>query len=113
MNISKYTVLRPIAIWLIFAGILSLVSIFGIFYLSVVSSTIGFLLGLVLFFVSIFVIGTARPIWSAQVGEWEGILRGIMLDLPFRMILVYLYYGPSNTIYASGLDKDLAVILFI
>ncbi len=113
MDISKYTVLRPIAIWLMFAGILSLVSIFGLFYLEVVSSTIGFLLGLVLFFVSIFVIGTAKPIWSAQVGEWEGILRGIMLDLPFRVILVYLFYGPSNAIFSSGLDKDFAVLLFI
>jgi len=113
ISVSKFTVLRPIAIWMIFAGMLSLASIFGLFYLEVVSSTIGFLLGLVLFFVSIFVIGTARPIWSAQVGEWEGVIRGIMLDLPFRAILVYLFYDPSNAIYASGFDKDFAVIVFL
>ncbi len=32
----------------VFAGILSLMSIFGLFYLGVVGSTIGFLLGLML-----------------------------------------------------------------
>ncbi len=60
---------------LVLAGITSLMSIFGFFYLEIVSSTIGFLLGLILVFVSAFLIGTARPVWSAQIGERQGILR--------------------------------------
>ncbi len=71
-GVGKSVVLKVLAIMLVLAGITSLMSIFGFFYLGIVGSTIGFLLGLVLVFVSAFLIGTARPVWGAQIGERHG-----------------------------------------
>jgi RNA polymerase subunit RPABC4/transcription elongation factor Spt4 len=112
-GVGKSVVLRILAIMLVLAGLTSLMSIFGLFLLGVVSSTIGFLLGLVLVFVSAFLIGTARPVWGAQIGERLGILRTIAMDLPFRLILIYLFYGPFIEPYTGSFEDQLAVSLFI
>jgi tetratricopeptide (TPR) repeat protein len=112
-GVGKSVVLKVLAIMLVLAGITSLMSIFGFFYLGVVSSTIGFLLGLVLVFVSAFIIGTARPVWGAQIGERLGILRTIAMDLPFRLILIYLFYGPFIEPYTDSFEDQVAVSLFI
>ena len=113
VDVGKSVVLKVLAIMLVLAGITSLMSIFGFFYLGIVGSTAGFLIALILVFVSAFLIVTARPVWGAQIGERLGIMRTIAMDLPLRLILIYLFYGPYVDTLTDATKDQMAVSLFI
>jgi tetratricopeptide (TPR) repeat protein len=110
-GINKYMVLRPIAIWSIFAGLLSMLSMFSLFYFNSVGTVLGIILTLVILFMAILLIGSSRSIWTAQVGEWPGIVRIISINLLFRVVLIYFLYGPYTVNYSDAFKADMAQAL--
>jgi len=110
---EEKTILKPIAIWLVLAGILTLISIITlVFYLGSIGSTLGFLLILSMTFLSAYEISISRSVWSGQVGEWAGVLRALFISMLARGLLIFLLWGPYNNNYTDQTIQVLTGALF-
>jgi RNA polymerase subunit RPABC4/transcription elongation factor Spt4 len=110
---EKKTVLKPIAIWLVLAGILTLASIITlVFYLGSIGSTLGFLLILSMTFLSAYEISISRSVWSGQVGEWSGVLRALFVSMLARGLLIFFLWGPYNNYYTDPNIETITGALF-
>jgi RNA polymerase subunit RPABC4/transcription elongation factor Spt4 len=87
----KNMLLKPLAAWLIVAGIVTIISII---YAVFVAHTIGVIVGILLMIMLILVSGwemtAARSVWGSQVGERDNIVRSMMVALLVRILLIYL-----------------------
>jgi predicted negative regulator of RcsB-dependent stress response len=94
--------LKPLAAWLIIAGIVTIIAIFyAIFAAHSVGVIVGILLMLVLVLVSAWEMTVARSVWGSQVGERENIIRSMAVSLLFRVMLIYLVLD-VNTVGKIG-----------
>jgi len=110
---AKKLILRPIALWIIVAGLLSMVSIFLLtFQFQMLSSVVGFLLLLLVVFLAYYEMGTFRPLWDAQEGEWGTALRGIGVNVPFRIYYVLLLLAAYAPNMASS-DREMLDVLLV
>ena len=83
--------LKPLAAWLVIAGIITIVSIFyAIFASHTIDVIIGILLTLVLIIVASWEITVARSVWGSQIGERDNIMRSMLACLLVRAFLIYL-----------------------
>jgi hypothetical protein len=88
--------LKPLAAWLIIAGILTIITIFyAIFAAHTIGVIAGILLMLVLVLVAAWEMTVARSVWGSQVGERENIIRSMSVSLLFRIFLIYLILDPN------------------
>ncbi|OPY33391.1 MAG: Tetratricopeptide repeat protein [Methanomassiliicoccales archaeon PtaU1.Bin124] len=110
----KKVVLRPIAMWMIVAGLLSIITVFSLtFNLKVLSTVIGYLLLLLVVFLAVYELGVVRSLWIVQEGEYESIIRGIGLNIPFRLLyigLLFTAYAPNMAAGTRG-TVDLLLVL--
>jgi tetratricopeptide (TPR) repeat protein len=87
----KNLLLKPLAAWLVVAGIVTIISIF---YAVFVAHTIGVIVGILLMLFLILVSGwemtAARSVWGSQVGERDNIVRSMTVALLVRILLIYL-----------------------
>lgn len=92
----KNMLLKPLAAWLIIAGLLTIITIFyAIFAAHTIGVIAGILLMLVLVLVAAWEMTVARSVWGSQVGERENIIRSMSVSLLFRIFLIYLILDPS------------------
>lgn len=110
---AKKLILRPIALWVIVAGFLSMVTVFLLtFSFQMLSTVIGFLLLLLGVFLAYYEMGTFRPLWDTQEGEWGTALRGIGINVPFRIYYILLLLAAYAPNMASS-DRELLDILLV
>lgn len=110
---KKFLVLRPLAIWMVVASILSIITVFLLtFYYQQLSSVAGFLLLLVVIFLAVYELGTVRSLWMSQEGEWGSILRAIGVNIPFRAYFVFLLWN-SYTPHMVTSDRNLLDAMLI
>jgi tetratricopeptide (TPR) repeat protein len=87
----KNMLLKPLAAWLVIAGIVTIISII---YAVFVAHTIGVIVGILLMILLILVSGwemtAARSVWGSQVGERDNIVRSMTVALLVRLLLIYL-----------------------
>ena len=87
----KNMLLKPLAAWLVIAGIITIVSIF---YAIFSSHTIGVIAGILLLLVFVVIASwemtVARSVWGSQVGERDNIIRSMVICLLVRAFLIYL-----------------------
>ncbi len=87
----KNMLLKPLAAWLIVAGIVTIISIiYAVFVAHTVDVIVGILLMIFLFLVSGWEITAARSVWGSQVGERDNIVRSMSVVLLARVLLIYL-----------------------
>jgi RNA polymerase subunit RPABC4/transcription elongation factor Spt4 len=87
----KNMLLKPLAAWLIVAGILTIITIFyAIFASHTIGVIAGILLMLVLVLVAAWEMTVSRSVWGSQVGERENIIRSMTVSLLVRILLIYL-----------------------
>jgi hypothetical protein len=87
----KNMLLKPLAAWLIVAGILTIITIFyAIFAAHTIGVIAGILLMLVLVLVAAWEMTVSRSVWGSQVGERENIIRSMTVSLLVRILLIYL-----------------------
>lgn len=87
----KNMLLKPMAAWLIIAGILTIITIFyAIFAARTIGVIVGILLMLVLVLIAAWEMTVARSVWESQVGERENIIRSMTVSLLVRIFLIYL-----------------------
>jgi hypothetical protein len=99
---SKNMLLKPMAAWLIIAGLVTIISIFyAVFVVHSVGVIVGILLMLVLVMVAAWEMTVARSVWGSQVGERENIVRSMAVTLLVRVMLIYLVLD-MNTIGKVG-----------
>ena len=93
----KNMLMKPLAAWLIIAGILMIITIFyAIFAAHTIGVIAGILLMLVLVLVAAWEMTVARSVWGSQVGERENIIRSMTVALLFRILLIYLILDPKT-----------------
>ena len=103
----KNMLLKPLAAWLIVAGIVTIVSIFyAVFVAHTIGVVLGILLMLVLALVSAWEMNVARSVWGSQVGERKNIVRSMTAALLCRAMLVYLVLD-LNTVGMIGRFQSL------
>lgn len=107
------TILKPIAIWLVFASILTLITIFSlVFWLSALSSMLGFMMIVAMTFLSAYMMAVSRSVWGGQVGEWNGAMKAMALSILARCLLLALLWGPYNYAYENQQLLDVSEDLF-
>ena len=110
---KKTHLLKPIALWVIIGGLLSLSTAFmAAFYFDAVGTVIGFLLLLLMVFFAAYEMGAFRSIWIAQVGEWSSILRVFGAMIPIRLLFIVLLLG-TDTSRMGGDDKGLLELFLL
>jgi len=83
--------LKPLAAWLVIAGIITIVSIFyAIFASHTIDVIVGILLTLVLIIIASWEMTVARSVWGSQIGERDNIIRSMLACLLVRAFLIYL-----------------------
>jgi tetratricopeptide (TPR) repeat protein len=116
---SKNMLLRPLAAWLIVAGILTIVTIFyAIFAVHSIGVIVGILLMLVLVLVAVWEITVVRSVWSTQVGERDNIIRAMTASLLARALLVLLIvdtnaFGRITDFNRLTLNQQVGVVLVL
>lgn len=94
---SKKMLLKPMAAWLIAAGIVTIVTIFyAIFAVRTIGVIVGVLLMLVLFLIAAWEMTVARSVWGSQVGERENIIRAMAASLLARVLLIVLILNVNS-----------------
>jgi tetratricopeptide (TPR) repeat protein len=112
----KKLVLRPIALWMIVASILSVITVFLLtFDFKMLSTIIGYLLLLLVVFLGVYEIGTVRSLWMSQEGEWSGILKAIGINIPFRIYFVLMLFATykANMVASERSLLDYLLVLNI
>ncbi len=119
----KNMLLKPMAAWLIIAGLLIVISIFyAIFAAHTIGVIDGILLMLVLVLVAAWEMTVARSVWGSQVGERENIIRSMTVSLLARAFLIYLifdvnafdkisHFGNLNSSQQTGLVLSVLSII--
>ncbi|MCE5295804.1 MAG: tetratricopeptide repeat protein, partial [Euryarchaeota archaeon] len=86
--------LRPFAVWLVVAGLLTLITTASVtFYFQVLSSLVGFISLLFLVFLAAYEMTAFRSVWIAQVGEWGNIIKVLGVSVLVRAVLLSLTYS--------------------
>ena len=87
----KNMLMKPLAAWLLIAGVLTIVTIFfAIFISHSIGVIAGILLMLLLVVVAAWEMTVARSIWGSPVGERENIIRAMTVSFLLRALLIYL-----------------------
>ncbi|HEY3421106.1 MAG TPA: tetratricopeptide repeat protein [Methanomassiliicoccales archaeon] len=87
----KNMLLKPMAVWLVFAGILTIVTIFyAIFAVKTIGVIVGVLLMLLLILIAAWELTVVRSVWGSQVGERENIIRAMTASFLARILIIYL-----------------------
>jgi len=83
--------LKPLAAWLVIAGLITIVSIFyAIFASHTIDAIVGILITLVLIIVASWEMTVARSVWGSQIGERDNIIRCMLVCLLVHVFLIYL-----------------------
>jgi tetratricopeptide (TPR) repeat protein len=110
---KKLLVLKPVAAWLIIAGLMTLVTTVAVtFYFQVLSTLVGFISLLFLVFLAAYEMTAFRSVWIAQVGEWGNIIKVLGISVLVRAVLLSLTFSA----YSDGfIGKKLLLLdsLFI
>jgi tetratricopeptide (TPR) repeat protein len=115
----KNMLLKPMAAWLIVAGILTIVTIFyAIFAIHAIGVVIGILTMLVLVLVAVWELTVVRSVWGSQVGERENIIRAMTASFLARMLLIFLIldvnaFGQIANFGNLGLSKQISIVLVL
>jgi tetratricopeptide (TPR) repeat protein len=87
----KNMLLKPLAAWLVVAGIVTIISIiYAVFVVHTIGVIVGILVMIALILVSGWEITAARSVWGSQVGERDNIVRSMTAALLVRILLIYL-----------------------
>ncbi|QLH74858.1 MAG: hypothetical protein HPY73_05000 [Methanomassiliicoccales archaeon] len=110
---KKFLLLRPLAVWMIFAGLLTLITTVAVtFIFGVLSSIVGFISLLFLVFLAAYEMATFRSIWIAQVGEWANIIKALGVSVVVRAVLLSLTFSAYGDGF-TGSDRVLLDALFL
>jgi len=110
---KKKLLLKPVAAWLIIAGILTIVTTAAVtFYFQVLASLTGFIALMFLMFLAAYEMTAFRSVWMAQIGEWTGIIRVLGVSVLVRGALLSLVYSGYDEGFV-GAKQNYLDIFFI
>jgi tetratricopeptide (TPR) repeat protein len=115
----KNMLLKPMAAWLIVAGILTIVTIFyAIFAIHTIGVIVGILTMLLLVLIAVWELTVARSVWGSQVGERENIIRAMAASLLARLLLIFLLldidaFSQIANFSSLGLSKQLGIVFVL
>ena len=110
---QKKILLRPIALWLIVAGLLSVVTIILLtFSFKSIGTVLGLLLMLLIAFLAVYEIGAVRSLWVCQEGERGSILRSIGINIPFRLFFIVTLLSAIHPSMSAS-SRSLAEVLLV
>lgn len=111
---TKGIFLRPFAIWMIVAGILTItVGFLAVFDYNYLNTTIGFVVWIFMIILGAYEITLFAPIWGQQIGSWNTIIKWLGISIIIRGLWLYVLLDITDfTIPSYSSSSFSALLLF-